>query len=142
MEKLDYVLAAMSAAGENIRLTPVQIQKFFFVLDREVPHQIDGPRFEHAAYDYGPYDRAVYAAMDEQRDRGNVTIDTSGRYRTYSLTAAGYDVGRALADELPGEFSVYAEKLGDWLTSLSFGQLVSAIYERYPEMRANSIFKQ
>lgn len=64
MYRQDLVLAALAAAGENAAFAPVQVQKFFFLIDREGAHLFGGPHFHFTPYDYGPFDSAVYEALD------------------------------------------------------------------------------
>jgi uncharacterized protein len=45
MDRQDLVLAALAAAGGNATFAPVQIQKFFFLIDREGAHLFGGPHF-------------------------------------------------------------------------------------------------
>jgi hypothetical protein len=35
MERDDIILAGLAAGGENATFTPVQVQKLFFLIDRE-----------------------------------------------------------------------------------------------------------
>jgi hypothetical protein len=61
------------------------------------------------------------------------------------LETARRDAGRAggryaiegRADQRGG---AYLEKVADWVSSLSFPQLVRAIYAKYPKYKANSVF--
>lgn len=69
-------------------------------------------------------------------------IAPAGSHRTYSLTAAGMNAGLELAKELPQEATDYIKSAGEFVRRLSFNKLVSSIYKEYPEMRANSIFRE
>ena len=69
MTRDQYVLASMAMAGREA-LSPVQVQKYFFLLDQNVPEELVGERFNFEAYDYGPFDKAVYKVLDEMRDLG------------------------------------------------------------------------
>jgi hypothetical protein len=63
MNRRDLVLAILAAA-EGRAYTPVQIQKAVFVICDQLPHLIDdGPRFNFAPYDYGPFDGDVYTEI-------------------------------------------------------------------------------
>ena len=60
MNREQYVLASMSMA-KNQALSPVQAQKFFFLLEKNASCVVaDEPYFDFKPYDYGPFDRSVY----------------------------------------------------------------------------------
>ena len=42
---------------------------------------------------------------------------------------------------LDGNVSDLICRIGNWMSRLTFAQLVTAIYDRYPEMRTNSVFR-
>lgn len=142
MNKTEIILAAFAAGGENATFSPVQAQKLLFLVDREVAHAVGGPHFNFVAYDYGPFDRRVYDAIDLLEISGLASIQSTGKYRIYSLTSEGYRDGLQLLDKLAPEARDYLRQIATWIRRLSFQQLVSAIYSRYPEMKANSVFQQ
>lgn len=142
MDRREIVLAAFAAGGENARFSPVQVQKLLFLMDREASEFVGGPHFDFVPYDYGPFDRAVYDVLGELSTEGLVETRNSGRYREYSLTPEGYESGRASLEELPDKARSFLLRLTEWVMNLSFRQLVAAIYRRYPEMKANSIFRR
>lgn len=142
MERHDVILAALAAAGENASFTPVQVQKLFFLLDREAAHLIDGPHFNFVAYDYGPFDRAVYDGLDALARQNLARAQSTGRYRVYALTEAGFLHGAAKLGELPDAARDYVASVAQWVRQLSFEQLVASIYKRYPDMKANSVFRE
>lgn len=134
-------LAALAAAGENASFSPVQIQKLFFLIDREASHLVDGPHFKFKPYDYGPFDSAVYDQLAFLDFLGLVSIIGSGRYRVYGLTESGFAEGRSVLDALPSQTVDFLSAAARWVRGLSFQQLVAAIYRDYPDMKVNSIFR-
>jgi hypothetical protein len=142
MDRQDLVLAALAAAGGNATFAPVQIQKFFFLIDREGAHLFGGPHFNFMPYDYGPFDSAVYEALDLLAAQGNVLIDSGGRYRHYSLTYCGFTNGQRILDGFPVGTQKFLRDTANWVRALRFDQLVAAIYRQYPDMKVNSIFNQ
>ena len=142
MQKNEYVLAVLSAGGEKANFSPVQIQKLFFLLDREIPRLTGGPYFDFQPYDFGPFDKNVYDCLDQLELAGLASKIHNAPWRRYSLTPAGHEQGSVLLDTLPGEAVAFISQVGEWVRSLSFSQLVSAIYRQYPDMKANSIFRQ
>lgn len=141
MDRGDYVLAVLSAGSEQARFSPVQVQKLFFLLDREVPDQVGGPYFSFQPYDYGPFDSKVYNELDRLELLSLVDRVGHGSYRNYLLTPEGIRRGQTALATLPEELRRYIGDLSKWTRSLSFNQLVSEIYRRYPDMKVNSVFK-
>ena len=139
----ELVLAALTAGQSNSELSPVQAQKLFFLIDKNVADAIGGEQYNFEPYDYGPFDSAVYSDLDwlSVPEEGCVEIVRSGRYRTYRLTERGRQIGQQRLDQLNAETRDYFGRAKDWVKRLSFQGLVRAVYQAYPEMRANSIFR-
>jgi hypothetical protein len=141
MEKSELVLAGLAAGGQGAIYPPAQVQKLFFLLDKEVPTYVEGPHFAFVPYDYGPFDSSVYDALDRAALSGLVDINRTGRVRTYSLTAEGYKIGSAALAKIHEPARTFVSSAAKWVISLSFAQLVSAIYQKYPDMKSNSVFR-
>jgi hypothetical protein len=143
MNRRDLVLAILAAA-DGRTFTPVQIQKAVFVVCDQYPELIDdGPKFHFEPYDYGPFDPDVYNELAGLARTGDAIIAPSGQgnWNTYAASDAGITRGENLWDQLDKDASGYIQKISDWVRSLSFKRLVKSIYEAYPHMRANSIFR-
>jgi hypothetical protein len=144
VNRRDLVLAILAAANGR-SYTPVQIQKAVFVICDQLPHLIDdGPGFNFQPYDYGPFDSDVYSEIATLRHDGAAIIAPSGvgNWNTYAATDAGVDRGdEFLYQVMKEEDRAYIEQISNWVRSLNFATLVKSIYEAYPRMRANSIFK-
>lgn len=140
MNRGDLVLAALAAAGQSASFRPVQVQKLFFLIDQEIPTLVDGPHFDFRPYDYGPFDSEVYSELGHLKQEGLVLV-SQGYYRSYSLTQEGFEKGSAALKSLKQSARVYIQRASAWVLSLSFSQLVTAIYDAYPKMKANSVFK-
>ena len=139
----ELVLAALAAGGTDSELSPVQAQKLFFLIDQNVADELGGTQFNFEPYDYGPFDSAVYSDLDNLSlpEHDCVEIVRSGRYRIYRLTERGQQLGMEKLQQLDAETRGYFNRAKDWVKGLSFKSLVRAIYQAYPEMRANSIFR-
>jgi hypothetical protein len=87
------MLAALSGGGERATYTPVQVQKLFFLIDREAAVYLSGPHFNFKPYDYGPFDKAVYDELQYLTKIGLADIVQGDRARLYMLTAEGYAIG-------------------------------------------------
>ena len=84
----------------------------------------------------------MYHELEEMEDDGLVEIIEQSRFgrRTYRLTDRGLKDGQNALSELNEPVRDYMIRLVEWVRSLTFPQLVSAIYKRYPEMKQNSVF--
>jgi uncharacterized protein YwgA len=142
MDRQKLVLAALAAGGENATFAPVQVQKLFFLIDREACNLVGGRHFAFAPYDYGPYDQAVYDELERLKAIGLLDIRPTGRYRVYTLTPEGFRKGSLLLGDLGEPAEMFIRKAASWVRSMNFQQLVSAIYKYYPDMKINSVFRQ
>lgn len=139
MIRKDFVLACLSL-GNAIQYSPVQLQKLFFLLDRNLGASIEGPHFNFEPYMYGPFDKEVYGELDRLAEEGMVTKVSVGKWREFVLTQTGMRTGQAIAQNFSPGAQAYIQKAIHFVTTLSFRELVSAIYETYPDMRRNSVF--
>jgi uncharacterized protein YwgA len=140
--RTDIVLAALSPAG-NVPHTPVQVQKLLFLIDRNLSPLIGGPKFNFEPYHYGPFDLEVYSTLQELAGQGLVEITKgSGNWRDYRLTPQGQSCGTDILTCLDERAQDYLKRVSAFVRSLSFTDLVSAIYKAYPEMRARSVFQE
>ena len=142
MHRRDALLAIMGSAN-GLSFSPVQLQKAVFLVDQNLPQLFDaGSRFNFAPYDYGPFDREVYA---ESGALELAALVSSGRgangYVEYAVTDAGLARATALKATMDHVTRDYIERVVAWVRSLSFAKLVKSIYEAYPAMRANSVFE-
>jgi uncharacterized protein YwgA len=138
------VLLAMLAASEGRPYTPVQIQKALFLADDRISDAFDRhSRYDFQPYDYGPFDSQVYSDVEGLEREGLAQIDQQpgSRWRTYATTEGGLVRGRGLLAEMNTEQLEVLRKISDLVRSLSFNDLVSAIYRAYPHMRERSVFR-
>lgn len=142
-ERQNFVLAAM-AATPSANFAPVQIQKFFFLLDEGFA-AVRPKFFNFKPYDYGPFDKSVYAELESLQQAKLASIDGAGGpgwQRRYVLTGEGQKVGEAHLAKYPQETQGYLKSMNEWVRSMPFAQLVGSVYNAHPDMRANSIFRE
>lgn len=141
LKKQEIVLAAL-ATGKEASYSPVQVQKLLFLIDRNIPYLIEGPIFNFKPYDYGPFDSAVYETVEElaQANLVNVLEVPGRKWAKYSLTEEGQTQGTKLLDSLKPKAKNYIGAASEFVLSLNFAELVSAIYKAYPDMKENSVF--
>jgi hypothetical protein len=134
------MLAIGYARGSG--LSPVQLQKTLFLLGKELPNETGQDFYNFIPHNYGPFDRAVYSDADLLAGFGLVSKNDSGRgFWEYSPTREGLTYAEKLRNTAPGKAVAYLEKIVPWAQRLSFSALVRAIYARYPEYKANSVFQ-
>lgn len=139
MTRDEIVLAGMAAAGPDSKFNAVQLQKLFFLVDREIPSLIGGPHFDFRPYHYGPFDRAVYDVLDGLLDSSDASADASSRYPLYSLTASGARKGTRILTEMHDSASRYMKEASNWIVATPFQPMLAAIYRQYPDMARNSV---
>jgi uncharacterized protein len=139
MEQKELVLASMAAARGGA-YQPVQIQKLIFLFQERTQN---GRVFDFVPFDYGPYDATIYHWLEELSAEGFVEIQ-GGPYakrRLYQLTPEGTELANSELGKLSDRDRDYLIRLSEWVRSISFAQLVGAVYKAYPEMRQNSVFR-
>src|SRR6266550_1348637 len=136
----EFILAALAPARGKA-LTPVQVQKLFFLIDKNIAKLVCGPHFDFQPYNYGPFDKAVYDALERQRTAGNVEFIPQRTWNEFRLTEDGQTRGDAIFTKLDAKARDYIVRAVEFVMSLSFTELVSAIYKAYPDMQVNSVFK-
>ena len=118
------------------------MQKLIFLIERNVAGDLGGPTFEFKAYDYGPFDSSIYEVLRGLETQGlAVSAPTSRGWKKYQLTEAGVAEGARFLGQLPNRAADYVRNVSDFVRRLSFAELVSSIYKAYPEMKANSVFR-
>lgn len=141
MDQKEIILACMAPAG-GAAFTPVMIQKLMFLVDKQIATYIGGPHFEFIPHLYGPFDLDIYAALEGLESDGNVIISRfPTSTRTYQLSPSGQQKGNVIFKTIDPIAQDFILRASTWVRTLSFTQLVSAIYKAYPEMRQNSVFR-
>jgi hypothetical protein len=139
------LVLAMLACANGRGYTPVQIQKaIFLVCDRMPQILTDGMGFDFKPYDYGPFDADVYAEAEALQRAGDASITPSarGRWNTYAATNSGVAHGEAILRSISIESRIFLQSISDWVRAQSFRSLVRSIYDSYPDMEKNSIFRR
>ena len=143
LTKKDWTLITLALA-DGRALTPVQLQKAVFLLWKKLPPSIIPEDFYNfVPYNYGPFDPKIYTDARAHAHSGLVNIeqDPTYGYALYSASTIGMRQGEEMAQDIPPLQRAYIKTILDFVTRLSFGQLVSAIYNAYPEYQVNSIFQ-
>jgi len=143
MNRRDFTLAALSGA-KGQTLTPVQLQKLLFLLDRNITQHVGPSGFDFQPYHYGPFDQKVYATLDglEREGLAQILETGSASRRIYALTEAGQRAGEQIAARFGARVSEYIDAVCNFVLTQSFASLVSSVYKAYPEMKVNSVFQE
>jgi uncharacterized protein len=143
MDRMSWLLMALDAA-EDRGLDPAQLQKVLFLLAQEVPAVLGVPNFyQFVPYNYGPFSKLVYvdAEMLAQAGLVNMLRAPGSSYPIYQITPAGAIRARVDAREADPRAFQYLTALVNWAKGLTFSQLVTSIYKKYPAFRVNSVFQ-
>src|SRR5262245_18999567 len=140
MDRKELILTAL-AASDGASHTPVQVQKLFFLLDKKIAAHVGEPYFDFRAWDYGPFDGTVYDELNKLAANGLVEVGQQGRLTTFRISPEGQAVAQGVVRSLPNDLFAYSRALSEWVRGLTFVELVSAIYQEYPEMKVNSVFR-
>lgn len=137
-----WILIALQAADRSC-LSPVQLQKSLFVLGERRSEALSGPFYDFRPYHYGPFDADIYRDSDNLAAHGLIEIHRvrNASVRVYSLSADGREAAARVTTLIPATAVRYLSEVVLWAQSLTFDELVRAIYDAYPAMRANSIFR-
>lgn len=132
------LLAIASAEGKP--LSPVQLQKSLFLFGRNAP-EVPANFYEFEPYHYGPFSKQVYSDTQELARLGHVEfVQGRGGWAEYRATPAGLRAADVAAQQAPPRAVEYLRSVVAWTRTLSFRDLVSSIYQAYPEQRAKSVF--
>ncbi len=142
MRKEDWLLLMLKCAGPH-GLSPVQLQKALFMIGREAPQATGQDYYAFQPHNYGPFDANAYRDAEALARQGLVVItpEPGQSWATYSVSPEGGRRAETASKELSAEVLKYAQDVASWIREMSFAQLVRAIYARYPEYRANSVFR-
>ena len=141
MKREDWLLLVVAAGDKP--LTPVQLQKTLFLVKEASLPNLPDDFYDFVPYHFGPYDAQVYQDADSLQERGLVVRHKAARgtWTDTSITGSGRSKAEELEEKLPPAITSYIHNLVDWAQGLTFSQLVGAIYRKYPNYRANSVFQ-
>lgn len=141
MTKRDWTLFAIFLGGDK-GLTPAQLQKVLFLLSKAYPKTI-GSFYNFEPYNYGPFDKLIYQDAKILAEEGLIkTVEKDGNsWSYYCIDKTGSEKAEGLLDDSQQSAAIYLKKIVEWAQSLTFEQLISSIYEKYPEYKVNSVFR-
>ncbi len=128
----------MAAGGHQTIYNPVQIQKLFFLIGREMAELVGGPHFNFKPFHYGPYDGEVYNVLRMLADQNLVKVEQQDAFPVYTLTVQGAQEGQRILGKQSSTIQDSLARCARWVCIQSFRSLLIAIYMRYPDMEKNS----
>jgi uncharacterized protein len=141
VNRRDWTLLAICAAGGK-GVSPVQLQKVLFLLGRELPHEVSPNFYTFAPYNYGPFSRAIYDDAECLADSGAVAITKvpGENWNRFIATGEGCVRAEEARRSAPKAAAEYLDRAVEWASRQSFQSLVRSIYDKYPDMKVNSVF--
>lgn len=162
----DAIVLILGAHPESKLRGITRLEKLLFLLEKETnvgSRMTEDPEFE--AYNFGPFSKKVYQAIDTLVAAGLVsdsarlssTVDDSREEieyigggsaltpystRDFSLTPLGREYFRALGREYPEWVLADAASTRDRFEAWPLRQLVTYVYRQYPDYAENSLIRQ
>ncbi len=132
------ILLAIIAAADGKELSRVHLQKVAFLLSEEFKDRLPAAFYKFDKCDYGPFCIDIYHDTEMLHYWGRIHFKPGPerRHDSYSI-AEPFDIAGLQIDD---NIKTYIEDTVAWVADMSFGQLVRAIYLRYPEFLERSIF--
>lgn len=142
MERKDITLLVIESAGDE-GLSPIQIQKSLFLIGESHLPELPSDFYDFYPYNYGPFTEEVYDDVDVLVDEGMIAkvLKSGESWFRYVVTPKGRDRIQEIIKESSDELNKYAIETVKWVCSLSFSELLRAIYAKYPDYKINSVFQ-
>jgi uncharacterized protein YwgA len=139
------IILIFLCSDNNAALDPIRIMKGLFVFAMETPPEWlpEGSFYEFVPYYYGPYSPQIYSDLAYLETRGYLrSIENPGRsWKSYSLTNEGVEIAQSIAHSLDPRITEYLKQIRDFVTRVSFRQLLATVYKKYPEYATKSVFQ-
>ena len=142
LKRENWILIVLAQAHPN-GLTPVQLQKSLFLLQKAFP-SLFKEFYNFQPHNYGPFDVVVYEDANNLEDKKLLKqAGVENRpWVKYYITRLGQQKVEKLLKRVDKKVVNYLKKLINWLQGLSFQELIISIYKKYPEYKVNSVFRE
>lgn len=132
------------AANTDGGLSPLQLQKSLFIVGQSGLEGLPADYYGFFPYNYGPFNKEVYSIVDELEGHGFVrkAITAGENIYRYTLTSEGRVAAEEIRKDGPSSLCDYIDATVRWVCSLSFDELLRAIYAKYPDYAVNSVFRE
>lgn len=134
-DKKAFILKILSLI-DGYELSPIQLQKFFFLLEKRIGSEANVFNFE--PYYYGPYSQELKDIICELEKNGYIQSNNINGIQHYSISRPlrAEELNNFLTEEKRNFLST---KLIDFVTSMTFRDLCFSIYKEFPEMAKRSV---
>ena len=141
MASRECILIAIVAAAGDAGLNRVQLQKSAFLVGEEFDERLPANFYQFRPYMYGPFAQDVYTDLDRLCDGQVIEVLTGTNGRPSYRLAPDATTGLCGLSDLPEDLESGIRQIVGWVTSMSFNELVRAVYHLYPDQRQNSVFQ-
>lgn len=139
MKVSDWILITVDYAKEE-GLTPIQLQKTLFLIGQSLKLK---DFYNFVPYSYGPFDSQIYSDAELLSIDGCINVTYNGRsYPHYKISVTGSERASEIKAKMEKKDTDFIEKTVEFVKSLSFKELLKAVYKSYPAYAVNSIFKE
>lgn len=146
MTRREWLELFIAFEGAPEGLDPVRLQKGMFLFEREadVP---PAQKYDFRPYNYGPMSSQIYQDLDVLVAGGLVEqVPVRGQSWTlYRSTPAGVERGQQLVLAASSAHPAAVRDLFDIkarVASVSFDDLLTDVYDKYPDMAVKSVFRR
>lgn len=136
----DVLLLLADGATGHYELDRFRLMKGAFLVSKLGENEWE-TLFNFRAYDYGPFDSAVYRIKDALRAQGLLAAEKTARYGSYSLTEAGKARVREIEVDIGKDDANWIRSIGGWLTKTSFSKIAEKVYADFPDYATRSVLR-
>ena len=142
-ERKEWTLLAIYCANED-GLSPAQLQKSLFLLGKNLPDAVGDNYYQFTPYGYGPFDQTIYFDAEQLSRDGLISINytESRKWPKYFITSKGKEYAESLKQKTENKVTDYLYAVIKWAQSLTFQELIRAIYHAFPKFKSNGVFQE
>ena len=142
-ERKEWTLLAIYCANED-GLSPAQLQKSLFLFGKNLQDIVGNTYYHFIPYNYGPFDQNVYFDAEKLSGEGLISINytESRKWPKYFITSKGKEYAESLKQKTENKVTDYLYAVVKWTRSLTFQELIRAIYHAFPKFKSNSVFQE
>ncbi len=137
----DWLLLFLAAGGERAT-DPIRIMKGMFLHAME-SNLSSAEVYQFEPYSYGPFSKQIYADLGALEAAGDVErlSDYRRRWSYVGCTPTGLAHAQQIAGDADQGAVRSIREIRARVDKLSFGQLLTEIYARYPDYAVKSVFQ-
>ena len=143
MDRKDIVLLVIDSASDE-GLSPLQLQKGLFIIEQSKLDGLPPDFYAFYPYNYGPFCEEIYQDTDALVEEGMVfNVPLAGQsWSRYVITPKGQTRSKEIRKDNNIGLVAYIDATVQWVSSLTFSELLRAIYAKYPAYSVNSVFQE